>query len=633
MKKNVKIFVSNRIDLDSETINDSPYVNVRCGAVFDHRKGITMLGDNTGDNISNKHMSFCELTVQYWAWKNVDADYYGLCHYRRYLSFDNKEYKASKNEHDNGCISVDYLTDAVKKKFKLDDQSIQEMTDHYDVIACMPIDSPKSNLQAMKDSPDYHNIEDMYEAIKIIHEKYPYMDSIVHEYMNSKEVRLYNCWIMRKNIFEEYSQWLFSILFELEKRIDMSTYGLQKYRTPGTIGERLFGIFCLYLTKRKDVRFKNQQLLFIEHPEKNISLKPFWGRDQVTIASNFNNNYVHTFSVSLISFLKSINSESKYEFIILSEDISEVNKKILNAIVDAYSNVHLSFYNPFFLLSGVKLFVNNSVYSKDLYVRVIIPYILSNYDKVLMVDADTIIKKDLAVLYNTNVDNYMMAAVRDVVYGGYINGVVPGTLEYTKSVLRLDNPYDYCNTGVILLNLVRIRNNYSCEDVLHEIDVQRYRVYEQDMLNSLFHNQVLFLDPRWNLFTYTSDIIKKCVEMAPLNDYLAYQEARENPFIIHYAAHPKPWWTNNADFGVVFWKFARLSPFYEELVAQLSWNVANGLYEFKRHGGFRESLPRRIADVFLPKGTARREFVKKIIPKGSLPWRISKKIYYLFANH
>lgn len=633
MKKNVKIFVSNRIDLDSETINDSPYVNVRCGAVFDHRKGITMLGDNTGDNISNKRMSFCELTVQYWAWKNVDADYYGLCHYRRYLSFDNKEYKASKNEHDNGCISVDYLTDAVKKKFKLDDQSIQEMTDHYDVIACMPIDSPKSNLQAMKDSPDYHNIEDMYEAIKIIHEKYPYMDSIVHEYMNSKEVRLYNCWIMRKNIFEEYSQWLFSILFELEKRIDMSTYGLQKYRTPGTIGERLFGIFCLYLTKRKDVRFKNQQLLFIEHPEKNISLKPFWGRDQVTIASNFNNNYVHTFSVSLISFLKSINSESKYEFIILSEDISEVNKKILNAIVDAYSNVHLSFYNPFFLLSGVKLFVNNSVYSKDLYVRVIIPYILSNYDKVLMVDADTIIKKDLAVLYNTNVDNYMMAAVRDVVYGGYINGVVPGTLEYTKSVLRLDNPYDYCNTGVILLNLVRIRNNYSCEDVLHEIDVQRYRVYEQDMLNSLFHNQVLFLDPRWNLFTCTSDIIKKCVEMAPLNDYLAYQEARENPFIIHYAAHPKPWWTNNADFGVVFWKFARLSPFYEELVAQLSWNVANGLYEFKRHGGFRESLPRRIADVFLPKGTARREFVKKIIPKGSLPWRISKKIYYLFANH
>ena len=121
----------------------------------------------------------------------------------------------------------------------------------------------------------------------------------------------------------------------------------------------------------------------------------------------------------------------------------------------------MSFYNPFFLLSGVKLFVNNSVYSKDLYVRVIIPYILSNYDKVLVVDADTIIEKDLALLYDTDVDKYMMAAVRDVVYGGYINGVVPGTLENTKSVLHLDNPYNYCNTGVILLNLARIRSKYS----------------------------------------------------------------------------------------------------------------------------------------------------------------------------
>ena len=46
-----------------------------------------MEGDNTGDNISEKNGSYNELTTIYWAWKNYDADYYGLCHYRRYLSF------------------------------------------------------------------------------------------------------------------------------------------------------------------------------------------------------------------------------------------------------------------------------------------------------------------------------------------------------------------------------------------------------------------------------------------------------------------------------------------------------------------------------------------------------------------
>ena len=62
---------------------DNPlYVPVRCGAALDENdKGNAIMGDNTGDNISEKRISFCEYTVQYWAWKNYDADYYGLCHY------------------------------------------------------------------------------------------------------------------------------------------------------------------------------------------------------------------------------------------------------------------------------------------------------------------------------------------------------------------------------------------------------------------------------------------------------------------------------------------------------------------------------------------------------------------------
>ena len=86
-KPDIKIFVSHRIDMEAETIDNPLYVNVRCGAVYDKRENIDMVGDDTGDNISEKRESFSELTVMYWAWKNVEADYYGLCHYRRYLSF------------------------------------------------------------------------------------------------------------------------------------------------------------------------------------------------------------------------------------------------------------------------------------------------------------------------------------------------------------------------------------------------------------------------------------------------------------------------------------------------------------------------------------------------------------------
>lgn len=60
----IQIFVSHRIDINSELIDNPIYIPVRCGAVFDKQNPMNILGDNTGDNISEKRMSFCEFTVQ-----------------------------------------------------------------------------------------------------------------------------------------------------------------------------------------------------------------------------------------------------------------------------------------------------------------------------------------------------------------------------------------------------------------------------------------------------------------------------------------------------------------------------------------------------------------------------------------
>ena len=62
--------------------------------------------DNTGDHISAKNRMYCELTAQYWAWKNLDVDYYGFMHYRRYFSFNGNPLKLGKN----GNIIYDRIT-------------------------------------------------------------------------------------------------------------------------------------------------------------------------------------------------------------------------------------------------------------------------------------------------------------------------------------------------------------------------------------------------------------------------------------------------------------------------------------------------------------------------------------------
>ena len=89
--KDIKIFVSHRIDLDADCLDQDIYVPVRCGAVFDN-KSSTIAGDDTGDNISALNDYYSELSAQYWAWKNYDTlgnpDYIGFMHDRRHFLFN-----------------------------------------------------------------------------------------------------------------------------------------------------------------------------------------------------------------------------------------------------------------------------------------------------------------------------------------------------------------------------------------------------------------------------------------------------------------------------------------------------------------------------------------------------------------
>ena len=119
----IKIFVSHRIDQVSETIDNPLYVNVRCGAVYDKRNPEEyghILGDNTGDNISEKKYRYSELTVQYWAWKNQNADYYGLCHYRRYLIFRNACDDYERDQRDQ--VQCNYLNKENEKTLTLEER-------------------------------------------------------------------------------------------------------------------------------------------------------------------------------------------------------------------------------------------------------------------------------------------------------------------------------------------------------------------------------------------------------------------------------------------------------------------------------------------------------------------------------
>ena len=201
---------------------DTVYLPLHVGA--EGKADLGYIKDNTGDNISLKNPNYCELTGLYWAWKNLNCDYIGLCHYRRYFAHTPK----SNSEED-------------KKKAIFSRSDYENLLRKYDVIL------PKKRnyyIETVRSHYEHaHHKSDLDEVEKIIAEKYPdYSDSFT-QVMDRTKLYIMNMFVMNKALFDEYCQWLFSIEFELEKIIDISSYDSYNTRVFGFLSERLFNVW------------------------------------------------------------------------------------------------------------------------------------------------------------------------------------------------------------------------------------------------------------------------------------------------------------------------------------------------------------------------------------------------------
>lgn len=175
------------------------------------------LKDNTGDNISEKNDNYCELTGLYWIWKNTDEKYIGLCHYRRY--FSNKNIFSNKVLNRDKIIKILEKNDIILPERRIAKNTIYE---HY----C-----------------ENHYKEDLDKTKQLILRMYPEYINSFNIVMNSRASYSCNMFISKRELINEYLEWLFSILFELENELDISNYDDYQKRIFGFISERLMHIW------------------------------------------------------------------------------------------------------------------------------------------------------------------------------------------------------------------------------------------------------------------------------------------------------------------------------------------------------------------------------------------------------
>ena len=191
-KPDIKIFVSHRIDQDSEIIDNPLYIPVRCGAVYDERANAEMLGDDVGENKKCKYYE--DLTVEYWAWKNEKCDYFGFCTSQKYLSFDQTKERNSKRNRDQegkGLLVASSVSDA-QKRFGLDRTALDDLLNRNDVIAIYPhniTEDGAANVNSCLLQDIYHfDSEIITSVLKIIQYKFPQYLPFANQYFMSQEI-------------------------------------------------------------------------------------------------------------------------------------------------------------------------------------------------------------------------------------------------------------------------------------------------------------------------------------------------------------------------------------------------------------------------------------------------------------
>ncbi len=244
----VKIFVMTHKAFEAPA--NPIYIPLHVGR--EGKEDLGYIGDHTGVNISKKNCYYSELTGLYWAAHNVtDADYFGLCHYRRFFL------------NEQGRL--------------LDEVAYEEILKDHDVILAKAVYHPKSYYEVYEEA---HNIRDLQVTGEVLRELYPEDYPIFEEVIAGKKVYSGNMFVASRQLFCDYSDWLFSIFDHVEKRIDLDAYDAYHRRVYGFLSEQLLYVWV----KSRGLRIFEAPVGLTQEKAETMELKKVL-REKVAVGS------------------------------------------------------------------------------------------------------------------------------------------------------------------------------------------------------------------------------------------------------------------------------------------------------------------------------------------------------------
>lgn len=271
--------------------------------------------------------------------------------------------------------------------------------------------------------------------------------------------------------------------------------------------------------------------------------------EPITIFFSSDEAYAPYLSVALVSIVSHADSKRRYRIIVLSRGITDESRSKLLQVTAPYPNVELDFHEMderfIDVVKDDKNELREGEITLTIYFRLFIARMYPQIDRALYLDCDTIVERDVADLYDTDLQGKALGAINDTFVATY-----PVLRRYAERMLGIPAE-EYYNSGVLVMDL----------DQWRELDVTarfaqligKYHVrsvaVDQDYMNVMFEGRILRIDPRWDVMTASGK--KPTVE----------------PWLVHYNLISKPWFHPHGMLADHFWNYAPRSPFYEQLEA------------------------------------------------------------------
>lgn len=266
-------------------------------------------------------------------------------------------------------------------------------------------------------------------------------------------------------------------------------------------------------------------------------------KGEIPIFFSTDNNYVPFLDVAIRSVIANASRDYKYHIVVLNTGLDESRTDLIKELED--ENFTIDFADISYAVKDIEhKLPKEQHFGLATWYRLFIQSLFPQYDKIIYIDCDLVVTGDISELYHTDLeDNYMAGVIENWILNSPIFSY------YTKEAVGVESK-NYINAGVVVLDLAKFREHQIEQKFVELINTYNFDVIDPDQsyINYLCQGHIKYLPFEWN--------------RTPLENVEC-----ENPKIVHYALGMKPWHDPKMFLAEHFWKYAEMSPFYDEIKA------------------------------------------------------------------